>query len=66
MNIDPERKKHPLEPLTCICGDRADHFCGKVHPHADATERQCWWILCWLVVIGTFAAAGLVMMGGCR
>ena len=65
MTTDPERKKQ-TQPLTCNCGDKADHFCGKVHPHADATERQCLWILCWLVVIGTLAAAGLVLMGGCR
>jgi hypothetical protein len=64
MTTDPERKKE-TQPLTCNCGDKADHFCGKVYPQAAATERQCLWILCWLVVIGTLAAAGLVMLGGC-
>ena len=57
---DPER-------ITCNCGDDGNpHLCGKVHPQADATERQCLWLLCWLVVVGTFAAAGLVTLGGCR
>jgi hypothetical protein len=64
MITDPERKKQTQR--LCVCGDKADHFCGKVHPHADATERQCCWILCWLVVIGTLAAVGLVTLGGCR
>jgi hypothetical protein len=35
-------------------------------PQADATERQCLWILCWLVVIAVAATAGLITVGGCR
>ena len=64
MTADPERKKQTQR--LCACGDKRDHFCGKVHPHADATERRCWWILCWMVFIGTMAAAGLITLGGCQ
>jgi hypothetical protein len=65
MNTDPERKKE-TQPLTCNCGDKADHFCGKVYPHADANNRQCWWGLAICIVVGVFAAAVLVVIRGCR
>ena len=51
MNTDPERIKD-TQRLDC--------------QHADATERQCRWILCWLVVVIVFTVAGLVTIGGCR
>lgn len=54
MSTDPEAKKK-TQPL-----------CGNVHPQADANDRQCMWILCWMVIIGTFVAAGLITLGGCQ
>jgi hypothetical protein len=68
MTTAPERKKHPLEPLTCNCGDRADHFCGKVYPEADANDqllnlwlKNCALFIAWML---TFLAG--LLIGGCR
>ena len=58
MSTDPERK--------CACGDKADHFCGKVYPEANRNDRQCWWYLVICIVVGVFAAAVLVALRGCR
>jgi hypothetical protein len=64
MNIDPERKKQTQR--LCACGDKRDHFCGKVYPEADLNERQTRRIMWWC--LGAFAAtvAGLLSLQGCR
>ena len=62
---DPEKMKD-TQRICTSCGGRKDHCCGKATPQADANDRQCLWIACWLVVVGTMVAAGLVTLGGCK
>ena len=66
MNIDPERKKE-TQPLTCNCGDKRDHFCGKVYPEADANDLllDLWLKNCALFVLWVLTFLAGLLIGGC-
>jgi hypothetical protein len=66
MTTDPERKKQTQR--LCVCGDKADHFCGKAYPKADANDllldlwlKNCALFIAWML---TFVVG--LLIGGCR
>ena len=64
MTTDPERKKQTQR--LCACGDKADHFCGKVDYYEADQLLNLWLKNCALFIGWVLTFLVGVLIGGCR